>query len=579
MMIGILFLISASLIAALAMVLRLSRRRKEAESAAKVAALKHQSERDAASAWATRLESSIHELEARVARLAKWEVVADAEDKATELLRDANAAALSLRAAAEDELARAREAAVKIQDDARITSDAIVKEAKAQASQSNEQSRARLDAAQQTADSIVREANRKAEEIAGTALRAVERADDFERVVRALQNKIEGYGDRYLVPGHSLLDDLADDVGHTEAGQRLKTVRGEIRDRVRESTAADCDYVEPQRRETAIRFVIDAFNGKADSILARVKSDNAGTLTQELRDAFTLVNFNGRAFRNARVRDDYLALRLEELRWAAIAQEMKEKEREEQRRIQEHIREEEKARREYERAMREAAKEEEVVRKAMAKAEDMMAKASAEQRAKYELQLVELGQKLQEAEARNQRALSMAQQTRRGHVYVISNIGSFGQHVYKIGLTRRLEPLDRIRELGDSSVPFEFDVHALIFAEDAPALETRLHRHFVMAQVNKVNHRKEFFRTDIAHIRAEIEGLGLTAKWTMAAAAQEYRESLAIERVIAEDPVKRDAWRNRQLSLDPVVEETDQAAAVPATAVLSMLSTPAAASA
>lgn len=146
----------------------------------------------------------------------------------------------------------------------------------------------------------------------------------------------------------------------------------------------------------------------------------------------------------------------------------------------------------------------------------------------------------------------MAEQTRRGHVYVISNVGSFGDDVYKIGLTRRLEPLDRIRELGDSSVPFEFDVHALIFADDAPALETRLHRHFVLKQVNKVNYRKEFFRLTVSEIRSELESLGLSASWTMTAAAREYRESLAIEKAIAADPAAKEAWLKRQLLLEPV---------------------------
>lgn len=146
----------------------------------------------------------------------------------------------------------------------------------------------------------------------------------------------------------------------------------------------------------------------------------------------------------------------------------------------------------------------------------------------------------------------MAQQTRRGNVYVISNIGSFGENVYKIGLTRRLEPLDRIRELGDSSVPFDFDVHAMIFAEDAPAVETQLHRHFLLRQLNKVNHRKEFFRVTLKEIRDELTTLGLEASWTMTAAAKEYRESLAIEKAIAADPMAREAWTKRQLLLDPV---------------------------
>ena len=88
--------------------------------------------------------------------------------------------------------------------------------------------------------------------------------------------------------------------------------------------------------------------------------------------------------------------------------------------------------------------------------------------------MASLQAQLQAAEEKNQRALSMAQQTRAGHVYVISNVGSFGEHVFKIGMTRRLDPLDRIRELGDASVPFEFDVHAMIFTEDAPSLTQAL---------------------------------------------------------------------------------------------------------
>jgi hypothetical protein len=144
----------------------------------------------------------------------------------------------------------------------------------------------------------------------------------------------------------------------------------------------------------------------------------------------------------------------------------------------------------------------------------------------------------------------MAEQTKRGHVYIISNIGSFGEHIYKIGLTRRLEPLDRIRELGDSSVPFDFDVHALIFSEDAPALESQLHRHFVLMQMNKANHRREFFRVDLKHVREEIEKLNMTPTWTMTAEAQEYRETLAIEKAIAEDPEKRAAWLKRELKLE-----------------------------
>ena len=92
-----------------------------------------------------------------------------------------------------------------------------------------------------------------------------------------------------------------------------------------------------------------------------------------------------------------------------------------------------------------------------------------------------------------------------GYVYIISNIGSFGENVYKIGMTRRLEPMERIKELGGASVPFTFDVHAMVFTEDAPKLESKLHEIFRDKEVNKVNHRKEFFKVDLSEIERVIK--------------------------------------------------------------------------
>lgn len=144
----------------------------------------------------------------------------------------------------------------------------------------------------------------------------------------------------------------------------------------------------------------------------------------------------------------------------------------------------------------------------MEKIQQNVAEASEEQCPQFEVQLLDLPhelhvtEELHVAEEKNKR-LSMAQQTKTGHVYIISNVGSFGEGVFKIGLTRRLEPLDRIRELGDACVPFEFDVHAMILSEDAPALEHALHRHFLASQINKVNPQKEFFRVTIGVLREE----------------------------------------------------------------------------
>jgi hypothetical protein len=537
--------------------------------------------RELAEGDAKRVQSTNQDLQARIQRLIQYEGLANADEEARRRLDEAEAAAAALRAGAAAELQAARSEGQRLRADAEREAvarhaqaeherDALIFAAKQEATSLAAGAKERvLDAqrrggeaiasAERQAADLVSAANARAEQIAGEALRALREADRLEQTVKALRNKIDGYGDRYLIPSQTLLDDLAEAMGHTEAGQRLKDYRAQVRDAVQDGRAATCDYVEENRRATAIAFVTDAFNGKADSILARIKVDNVGTLAQELRDAFALVNHNGEAFRDARIREDYLALRLEELKWAAIVQEYVREEREDQRRIKEQLREEERARKEYERAIRDAAKNEELVRRAMEKAEAKLASATEEQKAKYEAQLSELQTKLTEAEQRNQRALSMAQQTRRGHVYIISNVGSLGENVYKIGLTRRLEPLDRIRELGDSSVPFDFDIHALIWSEDAPALEHQLHRHFLMCQVNKVNYRKEFFRADVAHIREEVEKLGLVAKWTMTAGATEWRETQAIERRIAQDPVAREAWIKRQLVLDAAHAAVEEA--------------------
>ena len=128
-----------------------------------------------------------------------------------------------------------------------------------------------------------------------------------------------------------------------------------------------------------------------------------------------------------------------------------------------------------------------------------------------------------------QRALSQAQLTKSGFVYVISNIGSLGENIYKIGMTRRLDPQERIDELSGASVPFEYDVHAIIYRENAPELESELHRMFDHARVNKLNKRKEFFNVKLEEIEKAAQSLGANVIFTKLADAKEYRQSLVIK--------------------------------------------------
>lgn len=412
-----------------------------------------------------------------------------------------------------------------------ITKDARDSRLKAKERLDNANSRADelISNANDNAMKIIADAETRAKEIAGSAYEAKEFAETYKAVAKSMKNKIEGYGDEWIVPNRSILDELAENYEFSEAGKELQKARELTKSLINTNKAASCEYVESNRRNTAIKFVLDAFNGKVDSTLSKIKNNNYGKLSQEIKDAFELVNFNGSAFRSAKITDIYLQARLNELKWGVAVNEIMLEEKEEQRRIKEQLREEEKARREYEKAIKEAEKEEKAIQQAIDKATKELMLAGEEQRIALEQKLAELQIKYEEAEAKNQRAISMAQQTRSGHVYVISNIGSFGENVYKIGMTRRLEPLDRVRELGDASVPFSFDVHAMIYSDDAPSLENHLHKVFNDKQVNKVNSRKEFFNVGIKDIKSTIKEMNIDAHWTMFAEAKEYRESLAIE--------------------------------------------------
>ncbi|WP_322093718.1 DUF4041 domain-containing protein, partial [Paraburkholderia bannensis] len=245
----------------------------------------------------------------------------------------------------------------------------MVAEATAEAKQKRGEAEQMISRASLQAAKVIEDANVRAEQIGGDALRALQDADRLTATIAAMKNVVEGYGDSYMIPSHSLLDDLAETYSHTEAGKQLKVARDYSKLMATQKRAAECDYSERNRRDTAIRFVVDAFNGKVDSILSRAKVDNFGTLQQEIKDAAALVNHNGAAFRNARILKEYIDARIEELVWAVRTHELREQEKEEQRQIREQMREEEKARREYERAMRDAAKEEDLIRRAMEKAQ------------------------------------------------------------------------------------------------------------------------------------------------------------------------------------------------------------------
>lgn len=484
------------------------------------------------------------ELKDKIAELSKYQNIIDVKIECEYLLKKAQKDYEKLRERGNLELSEAQESA---------------KESRRNIKELSEKKHREIELLYENAvresTRIINQAENKAETIGGDAYRSLREADEIASRIQAMKNVIKGYGNEYLVPSYTLLDQLAEDFSHKDAGENLKKLRQNNKMMIVNRQAGICEYMDNERKKTAVDFVIDAYNGKVDSILSTVRKDNYGILKQKIEDAFQLVNFNGKAFRNARISDIYHQARLEELKWAVVSQELRATELEEQRQIREQIREEEKARKEFEKAIKDAEKEEQTLKRLIEKAEAQVSIANDAQKAMFQQKLEELQGKLEQAEEKNQRAISMAQQTKTGNVYVISNIGSFGEHVYKIGMTRRLEPLDRVRELGDASVPFEFDVHAMIYSEDAPALERQLHKQFLKNQLNKINPRKEFFRLNLGDLKSHLETIGINCKWTLLAEAKQYRETLKLEEEMKTDKNLEAEWERYQKTADPISYE------------------------
>jgi DNA repair exonuclease SbcCD ATPase subunit len=226
----------------------------------------------------------------------------------------------------------------------------------------------------------------------------------------------------------------------------------------------------------------------------------------------------------------YMELKFEECRLLYEHKLKKAAQDEEQRLIREQMREEAKALKEYDKAIAETEKEEKIYRNLLEKTQKQLQAAHEDEKENFKNQIQVLEAQLKEAEEKGQRAKSMAEQTRKGYVYIISNIGSFGEQVYKIGLTRRIKPMERIDELSSASVPFVFDVHAIIYSDDAPTLETALHKRFDQFRINAVNRRKEFFQVSLEEIREAVEEmLGSDHDFIMTATANEYYESLRLQ--------------------------------------------------
>lgn len=273
------------------------------------------------------------------------------------------------------------------------------------------------------------------------------------------------------------------------------------------------------KRQTQI--TLRSFNTECDAVIASVRWNNLEASEKKIRKSAEVIN-KLNLTTGVHIKPLYIDLKIEELHLVHQQREIAKKEKEERAEILRMEREEKKL-------LAEAAAAEKAEARARADLEEMRAKAAAEaDNEDLRAKIAELEGTLSQAEASTQRAKSMAELTKCGYVYVISNIGSFGKGIVKIGLTRRLDPNDRVKELGDASVPFLFDTHAMIYSEDAPALEAALHTEFDKRRVNAANPRKEFFHATLDEVEEAVLRLTPDARFFKDRDAQEWTETMAM---------------------------------------------------
>ena len=305
--------------------------------------------------------------------------------------------------------------------------------------------------------------------------------------------------------------------------QRIKAVREQQKRMISAKTAAICPtnwQVEGSKskgqtmvnRQT--RLTLRAFNNECDAAIANARWNNIVAMEKRVLAAEKAINKENSSL-SLTLNDEFVALKIEELHLTHEYREMQKLEKEERSEIARLEREEKKL-------VAEAAKAEQEELKYLALLDRARLEAGVD-----EAKIAELEAALADAHALSERARAMAEMTKSGYVYIISNIGSFGDDVVKIGLTRRLDPDDRVRELGDASVPFRFDTHAMIYSDQAPALEAALHGEFSDRRINMLNMRKEFFRVTLDEVEQAVQRLAPDAGFFKDREAQEWHETLS----------------------------------------------------
>lgn len=370
---------------------------------------------------------------------------------------------------------------------------------------------------------------------------------EIEKLSEEIQNKkgkIVELDETILLQEFGMYSPIYDFANSEMYKDRLDAIRTEQKNMILYKTAATCSTnwtlngSEAQGRVMTnqnIKQILRCFNDECDMLISKVKFNNIIAYIDKIyksSDALNRMNSKNAV----RLSPDYVKLKIDELQLAYEYAQKKQAEKEEQKRIREQMREEARLLKEIEEARKDIEKEQKHYTNALLKlnkqlesCDEIEKEVLLEKKQEIESHLTKLDVAIKDIDYReaNKKA---------GYVYIISNIGSFGEGVYKIGMTRRLDPMERVDELGDASVPFKFDVHAMIFSDDAPKLESALHRAFENKKVNMINSRREFFKVSLDEIEEVVKNnYDKTVEFERTPQAEQYRESIKILEVINEN--------------------------------------------
>ena len=364
----------------------------------------------------------------------------------------------------------------------------------------------------------------------------IEKIKEMKKEIKSLKDELIETNDIVLLQSFGLYEPKYDFENSEQYMERLKEIRDDQKEMVKNNSGVNIDTqwsvdgsVKKGQALTNknVKSLFRLFNAECDNAINKVTYRNLEATEKRIRKSFEQDNKLYEAF-NISLREDYLDSKIDELYLYFEYLQKKQEEKEEQAALREQMREEAKVQKEIEKEKKKIEKEKIHFNTELDRLKENIPSEN-EEKSIWEAKIAELEAKIKELQEVEEDVLNKEKNTRAGYVYIISNIGSFGENIYKIGLTRRLDPMERVNELGDASVPFKFDVHATIFSEDAPALENALHKAFEDRRVNKVNNRKEFFNVTLDEIKEVVEkNFDKTVEYTKYAEAMEYRQSLKL---------------------------------------------------